>query len=241
MLCDSIEGILALLYNYRLTGLDCTVAVTVANDLCAAAFNKLGEVGVIVLASREHYLAAERPLCVGLTGLHFLRCLAQVGKDEILRAYQRYELDDMELIAGDGRIIKLAVIAYLVYELADLIVLLDGFLERLIGNIDSEIVMQCGQNMSPELIAEVFIVVLGVFKGNVGELAEELVVLDDVHVLDGVKMLGLNVLLEAAGDGAGLGRHLCVEEIEAAFECALEKAAAIVTYAGGHVVSRDVG
>ncbi len=26
----------------------------------------------------------------------------------------------MELIAGDGRIIKLAVIAYLVYELADL-------------------------------------------------------------------------------------------------------------------------
>ena len=72
----------------------------------------------------------------------------------------------MELIAGDGRIIKLAVIAYLVYELADLIVLLDGFLERLIGNIDSEIVMQRGQNMSPELIAEVFIVVLGVFKGT---------------------------------------------------------------------------
>ena len=45
----------------------------------------------------------------------------------------------MELIAGDGRIIELAVIAYLVYELADLIVLLDGFLERLIGNIDPEI------------------------------------------------------------------------------------------------------
>ena len=38
--------------------------------------------------------------------------------------------------------------------------------ERLIGNIDSEIVMQRGQNMSPELIAEVFIVVLGVFKGT---------------------------------------------------------------------------
>lgn len=53
MLCDSIEGILAILYNYRLTGLDCAVAVTVAHDLCAAALNELGEIGVVVLASRE--------------------------------------------------------------------------------------------------------------------------------------------------------------------------------------------
>ena len=85
------------------------------------------------------------------------------------------------------------------------------------------------------------IVVLTVFERNVNELAEETVVLNDLHVLDGVKMLLLEMLLETAGDGAGLGCHLCVEEVEAAFERALEKAAAVVTYASGHVVGRNVG
>ena len=241
MTCNSLQRSFALLNGDGLAGLDCAVAVTVTHDLCAAALDELGEIGVVVLGACEHDLAAERPLLVGLAGLHFLCGLAQVGQNEILRANEGNKLDNMELVAGDGRVLKLAVIADLVYELADLIVLLDSFLERLVRDVDAEVFMQRSQDMSLELIMVVFIVSLGVFEGNVGELAEEFIVLDDVHVLDGVKMLGLDVLLEAAGDGAGLGRHLGIEEVEAALECALEKAASVVTYASGHIVGRYVG
>ena len=47
----------------------------------------------------------------------------------------------------------------------------------------------------------------------------------------------LQMLLEAAGDGAGLRGHLRVQEIVAALQRALQKAAAIVAGAAGHVIS----
>ena len=48
------------------------------------------------------------------------------------------------------------------------------------------------------------------------------------------------MLLEAAGDRAGLRRHLSVEEVVAAFQRALEEAASIVADAAGKIVGRNV-
>ena len=56
-----------------------------------------------------------------------------------------------------------------------------------------------------------------------------------------VQILLLEMLLEAAGDGAGLGRHLCVEEVVSAFERTLKKAASVVANTCGHVVGRHIG
>ena len=53
-------------------------------------------------------------------------------------------------------------------------------------------------------------------------------------------MLLFQMLLEAAGGSAGLGRHLGIEEIVATFERALQQAPGKVADAGRHVVGRDV-
>ena len=147
----------------------------------------------------------------------------------------------MELIAGDSGIIELAVIADLVDDLADLVMLLDSCLESLVGNIDAEVFLQLAEDMVLELIMVVLIVVLGVLERNIHKLAEELVIINNSHILDGVEVLLLDVLLEAAGDGAGLGGQLRIEEVEAAFESTLEEAASVVANTGGHVISCDVG
>ena len=128
----------------------------------------------------------------------------------------------MEFIAGDGGVIKLAVVADLVYQAADLIVLLDGFHDCLVGDVDAEVLVQRLKHVCLKLAAEVLETVLVVLERNVGELAEEIIIVDDAHVLDGVKMLLLKMLLEAAGAGAGLGRHLGVKEVEAALKRTLQ-------------------
>ena len=84
----------------------------------------------------------------------------------------------MELIARDGRIIELAVLAHLVYETADLIVLLDGAHERLVRGVNTEFLSQGLQDMGPQLLAVVLIAVLRLLEGHVRELAEEIRVLD---------------------------------------------------------------
>ena len=146
----------------------------------------------------------------------------------------------MELIAGDGGIGKLAVVADLVNQAADLIVLLDGLHQRLVGHVDAQIVMQLAQHMVAQLIPVVVVGDVGFLEGNVDKLAEEIVIVDDAHVLHGVQVLLLQMLLEAAGGGAGLGGHLGVQEVEAALQGALQKAAGIVADAGGHVVGCDI-
>ena len=132
--CDSVKRLLAFLDDDGDTALDSAVAVTVGNDFRAAALDELGEVGVVVLGTGKDDLAAERPAVVGLAGLELLGGLAQVGEDKALRADLADKLDDVELIAGDGGVIKLAVVADLVYQAADLIVALDGLHDGLIGN-----------------------------------------------------------------------------------------------------------
>ena len=100
--------------------------------------------------------------------------------------------------------------------------LLDGLHNGLVGDVDAEVLVQRLKHVCLKLAAEVLETVLVVLERNVGELAEEIIIVDDAHVLDGVKMLLLKMLLEAAGAGAGLGRHLGVKEVEAALKRTLQ-------------------
>ena len=89
----------------------------------------------------------------------------------------------MELIAGDGGVIELAVIADLVYQAADLVVALDGLHQCLIAHVDAELLVQRLKHVGAELLAEVNIAVLVIFERDVGKFAEEIVVVDDAHIL----------------------------------------------------------
>ena len=84
------------------------------------------------------------------------------------------------------------------------------------------------------------VAVFSVFEGNIGECAEEVVVVDDPHVVDRVEVLLLQVLLEAACGGACFGTHLGIEEIIAALECAFQKRACIVANSSGEIIGCDV-
>ena len=146
----------------------------------------------------------------------------------------------MELIAGDRRVVQLAVLADLVDQAADLVVLLDGLENGFVGDVDAEILVQRLEDVGAQLGLEVVVAVLRVLEGDVGEGAEEVVVVDNAHILDGIEVLLLQVLLEAAGGRACLGAHLGVEEVVAALKSALQKGACVVADASGQVVGRNV-
>ena len=95
--------------------------------------------------------------------------------------------------------------------------------------------------MGTQLGGKMLVGDLVVLERNVGKFAEKIVIVDDAHIVDGVEVLLLQVLLETAGRGAGLSRHLRVEEVVAALQGALHEASCIVADTGGHVVGRDVG
>ena len=95
--------------------------------------------------------------------------------------------------------------------------------------------------MGAELRLKMLITVFRVLKRNIGEGAEEIVVVNDPHIIDRVEMLLLDMLLEAAGGSAGLGSHLGIEEIIAAFKGALQQGTGIVAYTAGEIISCNVG
>ena len=87
----------------------------------------------------------------------------------------------MELIARDRGVVQLAVVADLVNQTADLVVLLDGLADRVVGDVDAEVLVQRLEHMGAQLGFKVLIAVFRVFEGNVGEFAEEIIVVDDTE------------------------------------------------------------
>ena len=226
------QRLLAVLDHDGSAGLHSTVAVTVTDDFGAAAFDQLGELGVIVLGAGQNDLAAERALLIGLAGLELLGSFLQHREDQFLRADQRAELDDLELIARDGRVIELAVVADLVDDRADLVMQVDGLHKGLVGDVDAEFLVQRIKDVGLKLAFIVLNAVLVSLERHVGERHEEVRILNDVHVA--------KVLLETAGDRAGLGAEISIQEVVAAFECALEEAAAVMAGTAGHVICSHV-
>ena len=229
---DRGQRLLAVLDLDGSTGLHSTVAVTVADDFGAAAFDQLGELGVVVLGAGQNDLAAERTLLVGLAGLELFGRFLEHREDQFLRADQRAELDDLELIARDGRVIELAVIADLVDDRADLVVQVNGLHKGFVGDVDAEFLVQRIEDVGLQLAFVVLNAVLVSLERHVGERHEEVRILDDVHVA--------KMLLETAGDRAGLSAEISIQEVVAAFECALEEAAAVMAGTAGHVICSHV-
>ena len=207
-------------------------AVTVGADKCAAAFDKLGEVGIVDFASDDCNSCAEPGLGIGLTGFELFEGLLQVGENKSLRAGERNEVQYMILIAGDDGVFSLAHIADLGEDLAYFIVLFDCLADSLIGSVDAELLLQVIQNVDLHLGFIRCEGVVGHLERNVHVSYKELFLVVDLQDLE--------VLHRAVHHGAGVYTDHCVEELIAALDSTFYECACVLAGVVGHVVGCDV-
>ena len=149
-----------------------------------------------------------------------------------MRADLADELDNMELIAGDGRIIELAEIADLCYNAAELIVLLDSLAHCGIGNINTEALFQGLYDLEHELCLVVIEVGLVALHGRIDLRYKEAIVLDRIYKEE--------VLFHTLHGSAALGAEQCAEVVVSTLDGALKNGAGIRAGAVCHVVVCDI-
>ena len=209
-------------------------AETVGNDHRAGVFDHAGHVEVIDLGTDEGHTAAIPRLSVDFSLLDLCQRLLQVREDLALRAAVSNQVEDVEFITGDGRVLQLAHIADLGDDLADLVVLLDGLAQRLVGRIHA---VGLGQHVQ-EAVADLLDVVL---EGVVLDFVRDVAVGNE-HLLVG--HVGgsdqLDVLHAAVHLRAGVHTSDGVEEVIAALDRTLHECSAVLAGVVGHVVGCDV-
>ena len=150
-----------------------------------------------------------------------------------MRADLADKLDDVELIAGDVGVFRLAEIADLGDDAAYLVMILDGLAHGLLGGIDAVFIVQLVDDLELELRLVVVKVCLVALHGRVDLGDEEPVVLHGVNEEE--------VLLHTLHRGAAFRAEQSVEVVVAALDGALENGAGVGAGAVGHVVAGDIG
>ena len=227
---DLRECVLGIGELYLLSAGEGAVAVAVGDHQCAAALDELDELGIVDLRADNDNADTVVLLGVGLAAFYLLKRLAQIWEDESLGAGVADQNQNGVLIAGDGRDIQLAQLAYLGEDAADLIVLAHGGADGVVRGVDAVVFVQGLQNLSGDLLADVLDAVLVVGIGNVQIAVEELVLVfalrvQDLHVLDGA-------VIRLADVNAYHG----VEKSVAALKCALQQRPGELTAVVGHVI-----
>ena len=106
--------------------------------MCIRDSDELRQAGIVDLAADDGNAGTVRALGVRLALFEISERLAQVGQDERLRAGVAHEVEDVELIARDDRVVELAHLSDLADDLADLVVLGDRLAQRLVGGVNAE-------------------------------------------------------------------------------------------------------
>ena len=149
-----------------------------------------------------------------------------------MRAHLADELDDVELVAGDAGVIRLAEIADLGDDAADLVMVINGAAHSLLGGVDTVFLVQLVHDLELELRLVVIEIGLVALHGRVDLRDEELLIL---HRVDEEEML-----LHALHGRAAFRAEKGVEIVIPAFDGALEKGAGIGAGAVGHVIAGDI-
>ena len=221
MVGDGLKNVLVGLHDYLIAAGDGAEAVAVGHNIRAAALKEFGEVGIVYLAAGDHNAGAERELWLRLAGLDLLQRLAQVGEYQILGTCEADELDNVELIARDGRIRELAHIADLGDDAADLVVLLNGGAQLLLREVHAVHAPQRLDDLLLYLAAEVARVPRGFLQRHVDEAGEEFFLRDELAVVE--------ILLHAVHRRAAFLTEQRVDEVIAALEGALKYALGVGT------------
>ena len=207
-------------------------AVAVGYDARTAHLDKLCKLRIVDLGAYEHDLCSVVGLLVRFAGLELLSRLAQLIDDEVLRAYERYELDDVELVAGDGRVIELAVAADLGYEAADLVMALDSVHELFVGIVDAIGFLHGRYDLLFDLAAEISGVPVALLYRHVDARGKEFFVGNELAVL--------KILLHAVHCGAAFLTYQGGDKIVSAFKRTLEYALGIRAGAVCHIIGRKI-
>src|SRR5699024_378861 len=136
---------------------------------------------VVYLGADHDYAGAEGELRLRFAGLYLLQRFLYVGEDELVRTHLADELDDVELIARDGRVFELAVIAYLGDGVAKLVEVLDGLAQRGLGGVYAKAFFKLVEHLELQLGLVVVEGGLVALHGRVDDGDEELVVLHGVY------------------------------------------------------------
>ena len=142
------------------------------------------------------------------------------------------QLDHMELIAGDGRIVQLTEIADLGNGTAQVVVLFHRRAQSLVGDIDAVDLMELVQHLLLQLGLVIVKAGLIALHGRVDDGDKEALVL---HRLQQEEML-----LHPLHGGAALRSEQGAQIVEAALDGPLQNTADIGTVAVGHVVGRHI-
>ncbi|CCX45500.1 unknown [Firmicutes bacterium CAG:103] len=230
---DGVKRGLAVLDLDALTAREAAEAVAVGHDHGAAALEELRELGIVDLGAGDHDARAEGEFRLGLALFDLGKRLLQVREDQVVRADLAHELDDVELIAGNGRVGQLAEVADLGDDIAQLVELLDGRAHGGIGGVHAVALGELVDDLELELALVVVIAGLIALERGIDLRDEEAVVL---HGIDEEEML-----FHTLHGRAALGAEERVEVVVAALNGALEDGADIRADTAGHVVGRNVG
>ena len=132
---DGVKRGLAVLDLDALTAREAAEAVAVGHDHGAAGLEELRKLGIVDLGAGDHDARAEGEFLLGLALFDLGERLLEVREDQVVRADLAHELDDVELIAGNGRVGQLAEVADLGDDIAQLVELLDGRAHGGIGGV----------------------------------------------------------------------------------------------------------
>ena len=207
-------------------------AVAVRDNQSAAALDELGEVVVVDLGADD---GDSRTVGVDLVGFalsQLLQRLAQVGQNQALGTRVGDQVEHMELIAGDDGVVRLAHLGDLGEDPADLVMLLNGFADGLIGGVDAELFGQLVEHVDAHLLDIGIQRIVGDLEGDVTVGHKEvgrLVDPEDLEVLHG-----------AVHHGAGVHTDHGVQELVAALNAALHQSTGVLAGVVGHVVGGDV-
>ena len=207
-------------------------AVTVGNHERAAVFDELGEHGIVDLAADDGDTGAVPGLRVDLALFDLGKRLTQVRQDERLRAGVGDEIENVVLVAGDGRVFQLAHLADLGKDAADLIVLFHGFAQRLVRRVRTELFLHDIEHAAAHLLYIGLERVVGDLEGDVRVGHEEVglvVYLQDFKVLHGT-----------VHHGAGVHADHGVQELVAALDGAFGERSGELACVVRHVVRRNV-
>ena len=140
----------------------------------------------------------------------------------------------MELVAGDGGAIPLAVLADGAQQLAHTVVLGHGLADGGVGDVDAVVLRQGLEDVVAALEHVQVEAVFVPLHGNLHVLEEEMLFalahgLEQLHVLDA-----------SVHHGAAVGGDDAVGEIEAALDGPLQQGAAVFAQEAGQVVGGDI-
>ena len=157
----------------------------------------------------------------------------EIRQNQVVGAAFAHQLDQMEFISRERRILKLPVRADSGNDAAQLVVLFDCLQQRVVGHVHAVDLAQLVQHVVLQLPLIVLQRVIFGYKGGIDVAHEELFVIL-LH-----KVQHLEVFMGAVHHTAGLGADQRVEEVIAALNGAFQQTAGIHTGLLAHVVGGD--